>query len=92
MKIVRVSATPLNVPVTIDLIGLNKTTSLSLVITEIETDTGLIGRGMTAITEEEIVAAAVREVAVPALIGEDPMATERLWDKLFWPLSPRFHF
>ena len=89
MKIVRVSATPLNVPVTIDIIGLNKTTSLSLVITEIETDTGLIGHGMTAITEEEIVAAAVREVAGPALIGEDPMATERLWDKLYWLLSPR---
>ena len=92
MKIVRVSATPLNVPVTIDLIGLSKTISLLLVITEIETDTGLIGRGMTAITEEEIVAAAVREVAGPALIGENPMATERLWDKLYWPLSPRFHF
>ena len=89
MKIVRVSATPLNVPVTIDLLGLNKQTSLSVCLTEIETDTGLVGHGMTAITEEEVIAAAVREVAGPALIGEDPLATERLWDKLYWLLSPR---
>lgn len=89
MKIVRVSATPLNVPVTIDILGLNKQTSLSVCLTEIETDTGLVGHGMTAITEEEIIAAAVREVAGPALIGEDPLATERLWDKLYWLLSPR---
>ena len=89
MKIVRVSATPLNVPVTIDILGLNKQTSLSVCLTEIETDTGLVGHGMTAITEEEIIAAAVREVAGPALTGEDPLATERLWDKLYWLLSPR---
>ena len=89
MKIVRVSATPLNVPVTIDILGLNQRTSLSVCLTEIETDTGLVGHGMTAITEEEIIAAAVREVAGPALIGEDPLATERLWDKLYWLLSPR---
>lgn len=63
MKIVRVSATPLNIPVTIDVVGMNKQTSLSLCLTEIETDTGLVGHGMTAITEEEIIAAAVREVA-----------------------------
>ena len=89
MKIVRVSATPLNVPVTIDIVGLNQQTSLSVCLTEIETDTGLVGHGMTAITEEEIIAAAVREVAGPALLGEDPLATERLWDKLYWLLSPR---
>ena len=89
MKIVRVSATPLNVPVTIDILGLNKQTSLSVCLTEIETDTGLTGHGMTAITEEEIIAAAVREVAGPALTGEDPLATERLWDQLYWLLSPR---
>jgi L-alanine-DL-glutamate epimerase-like enolase superfamily enzyme len=89
LKIVRVSATPLNVPVTVDLVGLNKATTLSLVLTEIETASGLIGHGMTAITEEEVVAAAIREVAGPALIGEDALATERLWEKLYWLLSPR---
>ncbi len=89
MKIVRVGATPLNVPVTIDIVGLNLRTSLSVCLTEVETEDGLVGHGMTAITEEEIVAAAVREVAGPALIGEDALATERLWDRLYWLLSPR---
>ena len=89
LKIVRVGATPLNIPVAIDVLGLKKSTSLSLCLTEIETDTGLVGHGMTAITEEEVIAAAVREVAAPALIGEDPMATERLWERLYWLLSPR---
>ncbi|MET4577641.1 mandelate racemase/muconate lactonizing enzyme family protein [Ottowia thiooxydans] len=89
MKIVRVSATPLFIPVTVDVLGLNKTTSLSLCLTEVETDDGLVGHGMTAITEEEVIASIVREVAGPALIGEDPMATERLWEKLYWLLSPR---
>lgn len=89
LKIVRVSATPLHIPVTIDVLGLNKSTSLSLCLTEIEADNGLVGHGMTAITEEEVIAAAVREVAGPALIGEDAMATERLWERLYWLLSPR---
>ncbi|MGB3070587.1 MAG: mandelate racemase/muconate lactonizing enzyme family protein [Ottowia sp.] len=89
MKIVRVSATPLFIPVTIDVLGLNKTTSLSLCLTEVETDDGLVGHGMTAITEEEVIASIVRDVAGPALIGEDPTATERLWEKLYWLLSPR---
>lgn len=89
VKIVRVSATPLFIPVTIDVLGLNKTTSLSLCLTEVETDDGLVGHGMTAITEEEVIASIVRDVAGPALIGEDPTATERLWEKLYWLLSPR---
>lgn len=89
MKIVRVTATPLNIPVRIDVLGLDKETSLSLCLTEIEADNGLVGHGMTAITEEEVIAAAIREVAGPALIGEDPLATERLWEKLYWLLSPR---
>lgn len=89
MKIVRVSAIPLHIPVTIDVLGLNKITTLSLCLTEVETDDGLVGHGMTAITEEEVIASIVRDVAGPALIGEDPMSTERLWEKLYWLLSPR---
>jgi len=71
------------------MVGLERQTSLSVCLTEIETDSGIVGHGMTAITEEEIVAAAVREVAGPALIGADPLATEALWQRLYWLLSPR---
>jgi L-alanine-DL-glutamate epimerase-like enolase superfamily enzyme len=89
LKIVSVSATPLHVPVNVDVAGLKHQTSLSVCITEVATDTGLVGHGLTGITEEEVIAAAVDEVAGPALVGEDPMATERLWEKLYWLLSPR---
>lgn len=89
MRIARVAATPLNVPVRVRLAGVDKPACLSVCLAEVETDSGLVGHGMTAITEEEVVAAAIGEVAAPALLGEDPLAHERVWDKLYWLLSPR---
>ncbi|HVL37106.1 MAG TPA: mandelate racemase/muconate lactonizing enzyme family protein [Burkholderiales bacterium] len=89
MKITRVIATPLSVPVTLDAAGLEKKTSLSACLVQVDTDQGLAGHGFTAITEEEVVAAAVNEVAAHALLGEDPLAHEKLWERLYWLLSPR---
>src|SRR5262245_39388983 len=89
MKIARVAATPLNVPVVLDAAGIHKKTSLSVCLVEVETDQGLRGHGLTGITEEEVVAAAVDHIVAPALAGEDPLAHERIWEKLYWLLSPR---
>lgn len=89
MKITRVSATPLNLPVTVNVSGRTKTTSLSLCLVDIETDTGLTGTGMTAITEEEVIGSIVNDIAAHALIGADPLRHEALWDKLYWLLTPR---
>ncbi len=89
MRITRVVATPLNVPVRIDVLGLDRSTALSVCIVEVETDTGLRGHGFTAITEEEVVAAAINEIASPALLGADPLDHERVWDQLYWLLAPR---
>lgn len=89
MKIARVAATPLNVPVVLDAAGIEKKTSLSVCLVEIETDDGLIGHGFTAITEEEVVAAVVNEVVASNLENENPLAHERIWEKLYWLLSPR---
>lgn len=89
MKITRVLATPLNLPVAVHVSGGTKTTSLSICLVDIETDTGLTGTGMTAITEEEVVGAIVNDIASHALIGADPMRHEQLWDKLYWLLTPR---
>jgi L-alanine-DL-glutamate epimerase-like enolase superfamily enzyme len=66
-----------------------KRTNLSCVVVRVDTDTGLTGCGFTAITEEEVVACIVNEVAAPALIGLDPRRTEQLWDRLYWLLTPR---
>ena len=70
----RIRATPLNVPVTIDAAGIVKNISLSVCLVSVETDEGLVGHGITAITEEEVVAAAVNQVVAPALKDEDPLA------------------
>lgn len=89
MKIKHVEATPLYIPVAIDILGLNKTFGLSLCLVRIETDDGTVGWGMTAITEEEVIAEAINAIAAPALIDENPLDTEKLWNKLYWLLSPR---
>jgi L-rhamnonate dehydratase len=89
MKIARVSATPLNVPLPINVLGLSKHASLSVCLVEVETDDGLIGHGFTAITEEEVIARIVEAVAGPAIIGDDPLAHEGIWHKLYWTLMPR---
>ena len=88
-KIARVSATALNLPVRVRMPGIERDTSLSACMVRIDTAAGLHGWGFTAITEEEVVAAAVNEVAGPAIIGEDALAHERIWDRLYWLLSPR---
>ncbi|HUQ75163.1 MAG TPA: mandelate racemase/muconate lactonizing enzyme family protein [Burkholderiales bacterium] len=89
MKIARVVATPLSVPVVLDAAGMQKKTSLSVCLVEVHADDGRVGHGMTAITEEEVVAAAVNEVLSHHLKGEDPLAHEKLWERMYWLLSPR---
>src|SRR5882762_10305792 len=89
MKIARVTATPINVPLKVEILGLDHSTSLSACLVEIETDSGIIGHGFTAITEEDVIAQIIRGVAGPAIIGDDPMAHEAIWDKLYWKTMPR---
>lgn len=89
MKIVRVEATPLNVPLHIKLVGVDRRSTLSSCYVEVETDDGLIGHGLSGITEEDVIAQIVNGVAGPAIVGEDALAHERIWDKLYWTLMPR---
>jgi L-alanine-DL-glutamate epimerase-like enolase superfamily enzyme len=89
MKITRVAATPLHLPITVEAAGRSKTTSLSLCLVDIETDEGLVGTGMTAITEEEVIASVVNDIAAHALVGMDPMRHEQIWERLYWLLTPR---
>ncbi len=89
MEITRVQATPLNLPVEVGEGTCRKQTSLSICLVDVETDTGLVGTGMTAITEEEVIATIVDRIAAPALLGQDPLRHEQLWEKLYWLLTPR---
>lgn len=89
MKIVRVTATPIHVPIKVALVGAERQAAMSPCLVEVETDEGVIGHGFSAITEEVVVASAINAVAGPAIIGEDPLANERIWDKLYWAMMPR---
>jgi L-rhamnonate dehydratase len=89
MKIARVAATALNVPLRIALVGLDRTSSLEACFVEVETDDGIVGHGLAAITRETVIAEIVNGVIAPAIKGDDPLATERIWDKLYWMLTPR---
>ena len=80
MKIARVAATPLHVPVVLDAAGIEKKTSLSVCLAEVHADDGRVGYGLTAITEEEVVAAIINDVVSDNLKNEDPLAHERIWE------------
>ena len=89
MKITRVEARPLQVEFPIGVLGRTDTQSMTIVYAEVETDTGLIGYGISAITNVEVVATAINKVAGPLILGDDPLANDRIWDKLYWKLCPR---
>ena len=87
--IARVTATPLNVPMHVTLAGADRKTSLACVHVEVETADGITGHGFTAITEEDVIAQIVNGVAGPAIVGDDAMAHEAIWEKLYWKTMPR---
>ena len=89
LTITRVTATPLNLPISVSINGRTKETSLSVCLVDIETESGLIGTGMTAITEEEVIGSIVNDVVSHHLIGQDAMAHEKIWNQLHWLLAPR---
>jgi L-rhamnonate dehydratase len=89
MKIARVSATALNVPLEIRLPGITRDASLECCFVDVETDTGVVGHGLGAITRETVIAGIVNDVIAPAIIGDDPLAHEMIWEKLYWAVMPR---
>src|SRR6188474_2190903 len=87
-QITRVTATPLNVPLHVTLAGADRRTSLACVHVEVET-AEFVGHGFTAITEEDVIAQIVNGVAGPAIVGDDALAHEAIWEKLYWKTMPR---
>jgi L-rhamnonate dehydratase len=89
MQIASVRATPLHLPVTVPAAGGTKQTSLSLCLVDVTLDDGRVGTGMTAITEEEVIASIVNDIAAHHLVGLDPLRHEQAWDRMHWLLAPR---
>lgn len=88
-KIINIEATPVFVSGNVDVGGLPINGKLSGLIVEIETETGIVGHGFTAITDEEVVAAIVKTVVTPNVIGMDALHREAINERLYWLLSPR---
>ena len=89
MKITRVTATTVHVPIKVALVGAERQASMSACLVDIETDTGLVGHGFSAITDPPVIARIIDAVAAPEIIGDDPLAHEHIWDKLYWAMMPR---
>ena len=89
MKITAVRAIPLNVPFEFNSAGIKKPSNLAICHVEIETDEGITGYGLSAITEEHPVASTINDILASDLIGQDPLNTERLWDRMYWNVCPR---
>ncbi len=89
MKITRVKATPVHLSAQFESSGGKKDTALSLCLVDVETDAGINGTGMTAITEEEVIASIVDDVIAPNLVGMNPMRHEQAFERLYWLLTPR---
>lgn len=85
--ITRIEAVPLRVPVEFARYGSARRRDCSLCHVEVETASGTVGYGLGYLADASVVAQLIDAVAAPAIMGEDAMATERVWKKLYWTLS-----
>ena len=87
-KIARVKATAVAVPMKFSEFGDDRARPNSMCLAEVETEDGIIGHGLTSITQGTVIAKMINDVAGPAIIGADAMAIERVWQMLYWTLTP----
>ena len=85
MKIARVSAIPMSAPVPLEKrhrtdLGTKVKSDATLI--RVETDSGLIGIG-AALGTPPIVAAIVEHELAPECVGEDPLFSERIYEKMY---------
>ena len=84
----RIAATPLRIESDMSWLGVSRRRVSSMCIVEVETDSGVVGHGLTNLADGSVVAQAVRSVAAPALIGMPALATERAWSAMWWAMTP----
>lgn len=89
MRITAVDSFVLHVPVTGGHIedSSHKVDRWGVPMACIETDDGIVGFGYTGthahLPTDKLIAECIKEAYGPLLIGEDPMSTEALWNKLY---------
>ncbi|MDX1483346.1 MAG: mandelate racemase/muconate lactonizing enzyme family protein [Alphaproteobacteria bacterium] len=87
-KIARVKATAIAVPINFAQFGNDRVRPNSMCLAEVETEDGLVGHGITSITQGTVIAKMINDVAGPAIIGAEALAHERVWQTLYWTLTP----
>ncbi len=87
MRIAKVEATLHGIPVEYPLIGKPKQDLVVLV--RVETDAGLVGHSLLKGRDPLAVYQYIQNRFGPAIVGEDPRNTERVWHKLFWAFNQR---
>ncbi len=85
--ITRVEAYALEVPVDFKWAGSDTRRQASLTYVEVETASGQVGHGMTALAPAPVVAAAINHVARPAILGLDATGHEHAWNVALWALT-----
>ncbi|MEM7117226.1 MAG: mandelate racemase/muconate lactonizing enzyme family protein [Chloroflexota bacterium] len=88
-KITNVTAFALKIPYEFDLLNQAFQHRSDLCVVKIETQSGVVGWGMTGITQATVIERIINNVTKPLLIGTDALATEKIWEQLYWQLSPR---
>ncbi len=88
MKITRVEATKLLVPVSYDALGIAREERVPLTLVAVDTDDGHTGYGISAISHPAPVVSAVNDVLAPVITGLDPMRHERIWHVMSWTAIP----
>ena len=89
MKIAAIRAYALNLEMSLDITTPAKSARHQACVVQIETDTGIIGHGITSIGPAKPIQTAVESIAAPAVMGMDPLNNDRIWDRLYWSLVPR---
>lgn len=87
-KITRVHAQALAVPANVEIGTRKHSQNMGICYVEVETDDGNIGHGISAITDVGVVAAAVNSSS-NVIMGMDPVDNERIWEVLYWAMTPR---
>lgn len=87
MKITTVDASSYTVPVSGSDPDEDDDMTISLV--SIETDEGLVGYGETGYLHPNATTSFINDQLAPRLVGEDPLATARIWETLHKEVNPR---
>ncbi len=89
MKITALRAYALEVASRLDITPAVKTLSHQICVVEIDTDEGITGHGLTTIGLARPIKEMILCDAAPLLIGQNPLAHEKLFDRLYWGLTPK---